>query len=267
MPGPRLDQGAVEETFGEHAVFLGGGSFGDTWCVGSRAEKILCGEPVDDARFGREVEALGRLNHPRVVRLHEVRSVVIAGTTYRSMSFDYVAGVDVAEALADDRVADVEEVEPLLVGLLEAVEAMHAVRVLHRDIKPANVILRAGIWADPVLCDLGLARLADVSSITMYPAQVGTIPYMAPEQLEGRRATKGGDLWSVGVLVRETITGRHPFFKPGEQLDGSRFDTGPVGLPDDLDPHLRRVLDDLTSVQRHRRGTARSNLRRIRNRE
>ena len=253
----------MQEAFGAPAEFLGRGSFGDTWCIDGRAEKILCGDPVDDERFGREVEAIGRLDHPRVVKLHEIRTVRIAGTDYRSMSFEYVAGGDAANALDQGRVVPIDEAEALLAGLLDAVEAMHSVRVLHRDIKPANVILRAGSWTDPVLCDLGLARLADISSITRYPAQVGTVPYMAPEQLAGRRATKGGDLWSVGVVVRQAIAGRHPFFEPGDLISPARFDAGPAALPAGLDQSVRSVLDDLTSVQRHQRGTARSNLRRL----
>ena len=197
------------------------------------------------------------------MRLHEVRLITVAGPEYRVLSFEYVGGGDAAAAIAGGRFVPVDEVRPLLGGLLSAAEAMHEVRVVHRDIKPANVILRAGEWSDPVLCDLGLARLDDVSSITRYPAQVGTVPYMAPEQLSGRRARKGADLWAIGIVVREAISGRHPFFNPGDAVTPASFAAGPNALPDELDRGVVAVLDDLNSVQRHRRGTARSNLRRL----
>jgi serine/threonine protein kinase len=260
---PRLDQQDVEAAFGAAATFLGGGSFGDTWHVNGRAEKILCGEPVADDRLGREVEALGRLSHARVVALHAVRDVTIAGNSYQVMTFDFINGYDAAKAIAAGHIAQPHEARALLIGLLQGAAAMHAARVLHRDIKPANIILRDGDWSDPVLCDLGLARLADNTSITVYPAAVGTARYMAPDQLAGRRAQKGSDLFSVGVVVREALTGQHPFVDPGSPITPASFEAGPRPLPAGVDADIVSVLDELVSVHRHRRGTARSNLRRL----
>ena len=87
--------------------------------------------------------------------------------------------------------------------------------MVHRDIKPGNIALRDGDWSRPVLLDLGLARSADEATITVYPAAVGTAWYMAPEQLEGRRARKAADLFAVGVDRARGPGRRHPFYDDG----------------------------------------------------
>lgn len=99
----------------------------------------------------------------------------------------------------------------MLTGLLAGVAEIHDLGGLHRDIKPENVALRDGEWGQPVLLDFGLARLADMSTHTQYPALRGTPPYMSPEQLRGKAARTRSDVFALGVTVYETATGQHPF--------------------------------------------------------
>lgn len=263
MADPRLDAHHVAVAFGAPATFLGGGAFGDTWHINGRAEKVLCGAPFATERLEREIEALRRIRHPRVVTLHEVRTVAICGVDYITMSFEFVHGYDAAHAITAGHLVQPAEARDLLVGLLEAADELHGARVVHRDIKPANVILRGSDWTEPVLCDLGLARIDDLTSITQYPAHVGTAAYMPPDQLEGRRARKGADLWAIGVVVREALAGRHPFFVAGDMVTVERLADGPIPVPAGVDEDVAVVLDDLASIRRHRRGTARSNLNRL----
>ena len=82
--------------------------------------------------------------------------------------------------------------------------------VVHRDIKPPNIILRNGVWSDPVIIDLGLCRLVD-SSFTVYPWAGGTWPYMAPEQIRGERTFDRTDMWAIAVTAAEVAARAHPF--------------------------------------------------------
>jgi serine/threonine protein kinase len=77
-------------------------------------------------------------------------------------------------------------------------------------------MLRGGGWADPVIIDLGLSRLVDLTSMTVYPWAGGTWPYMAPEQLRGERAIDRTDLWGLVVVAAQLAAGQHPFLKAGD---------------------------------------------------
>ena len=145
---------------------------------------------------------------------------------------------------------------------------MHAADgTLHRDIKPPNVALRAGVWDQPVLLDLGLAKSATERTLTIYPSLVGTTAFMAPEQLQQQRARKASDLFAVGVTVRRLVCGRHPFFEDGVDYTYDeaikKIEAGPAPLPGDLPDHVRTVLDLIVQYRQHDRGSATSNLRRL----
>lgn len=253
----------VIDAFGGPATYLGTGGFGETWRVGDQAIKII---HRDTTRGPREVEGLGRVSHPNVVRLLKAEDVAVAGTLREVLRFEFIPGGDVEQALAQGQTLPLDELPAFLKGLLRGIRALHEAEVLHRDLKPGNVALRGGGWSEPVILDLGLARLRDKSSITAYPAQMGTWPYMAPEQIEGRRVRKAVDLFAAGVLTRQALTGHHPFHPPGADLQDvgallARISAGPLPLPAKVPESLRAVLDRMVAPAEHERGSTRSCLR------
>jgi serine/threonine protein kinase len=254
----------VSAALGGAVTYLGTGSFGETWRVGDQAVKIIHRDSSE--RVAREVEGLGRVAHPNVVHLIGAEELSVAGTTYQVLRFEYVAGGDLESALDAGRLLPVEELPAFLSGLLSGVEALHQAGVLHRDLKPGNVSLRNSAWAEPVILDLGLARLLDMSSITAYPAQVGTLMYMPPEQLLGRRVRKAADVFAVGVVTQLALTGRHPFKPPGRPLQDvgqllRQIEAGPAALPVEVPESLRVLLARMVAAPEHKRGSAAACLR------
>jgi serine/threonine protein kinase len=263
---PRFNNEEVAQALGGPVEHLGSGTFGDTWRYGEAAVKVLCGQPVEDARLQREVDGLRRVSSPYVVRLDDIRMVELGGRKYHALVFEYIEGNDVEKRLLRGDRPSSEEAEAFLRGLLTGVEQLHETTTVHRDIKPANLVLRGDDWGSPVLIDLGLARADGESTITAFGAAVGTLHYMPPEVLLGQAQRTAGDLFAVGVTVRQVLTGEHPFYDGTEQSQAEmarKVTRGPRPLPDGLPAHLTGVLDRLTDSRRAPRGSALSCLQQL----
>lgn len=266
----RHNSAVVAAALGVSSVsFLGGGAFGDTWRCADRAVKIICVDGYPPERVAREVAGLTRVDSPHVVKLFEAGDVLLGGRPRPALSFEYVDGGDLQDRIDAGQRPNNAETEGLLVGLLTGVRDLHAADgTVHRDIKPSNVALRNGDWAQPVILDLGLARSTTESTVTLYPSLVGTTTFMAPEQLRQQRARKAADLFAVGVTVRALVCGRHPFYDPGVAYTFDeavkKIESGPLSLPAGLSSAVVTVLDLLVKAPQHERGSATSNLRRLR---
>jgi serine/threonine protein kinase len=245
------------------AEYLGTGSYGETWRIVSPegrsiARKFLYEDGYDADRLAREVEGLQRVKSPYVVDLLGIGDTTIRGRTIPFLDFEFISGGDLDGWIGVNGKASEPEAIDLASGLLQGVTALHKAQVLHRDIKPANIGLRDGNPRQPVILDLGLARLLDLESITRYPSLVGTAMYMAPEQLRGDRAVKGSDVWAVGVVLYEALSGAHPFFKDGEQLslaDVLQRLTNPPVLNGVL-PALQNMVTRCLQQEPYQRGNA-----------
>ncbi len=268
MPTPRFGESEVARALGVQTVsLLGVGTFGDTWKADNKAIKIICIDGYPPDRVAREVGGLTRVSSANVVRLLGTGTIQLGGKQRTTLIFEYVDGGDL-EARFNSSIRPSEpEVRDLLVGMLRGVRDLHAADgTIHRDIKPANVALAGGQWDRPVILDLGLAKSIGDTTLTVYPAQVGTVLYMAPEQLEGRRARKACDLFATGATVRAVANGVHPFWDSSLNTHDelrNRIVAGPRPMIQSYAPELERVLDLLVSPAEHDRGSANSNLRRL----
>ena len=165
-------------------------------------------------RFRQEALALSKLNHPHIATIFDF-------DTQDDMDFlvmEYVAGQSL-EAILKEGPLPESEVIQVAKQVLEALEEAHENGVIHRDLKPGNIVMT--VKGKAKVLDFGLAKLLSKTSETMGPAAnltqtghtVGTVPYMAPEQLQGADADTRSDIYSVGVVLYEMATGRRPFLE------------------------------------------------------
>lgn len=165
------------------------------------------------ARFRREAEILRRLNHPNIVQMF----AIVEGEEQHSIVMEYVAGGSLRRELVRSTV--LSHVEALLLALevAEALSQAHRLDVIHRDVKPENVLL--ALDGTVRLSDFGLARVGE-RSFTAPGTVLGTVAYLSPEVLWGHEVDARTDLWSLGVMLFEMLSGVRPFVasSPGATL-------------------------------------------------
>lgn len=161
------------------------------------------------ARFVREAEATAKLNHPNIVTIHEVSEY--NGRPFFSM--ELVEGQSLHD-LAKDKELGIDRIIELAIQICDGLSAAHDKKVVHRDIKPSNIVIDA--YGRPKILDFGLAAIQGGEQLTKTGSTLGTVRYMSPEQVEGKEIDHRSDLFSLGIVLYELITGRTPFEKENE---------------------------------------------------
>ncbi len=209
---PEVREGEVVD--GRYRILhrLGTGGMADVWLAEDEhlqrevALKVLHRRFDQDqqfvARFQREAEAAAALSHPNIVSVYDRGE--FEGVNYIAMQ--YVQGSTLKALI--ERGLTPEQAVPLVRQILEAARAAHRAGIVHRDLKPQNVIVDAEGKA--LVADFGIAR-AGVSEITQTGSVMGTPHYLSPEQAQGFEVTSVSDLYSIGVILYEALTGRVPF--------------------------------------------------------
>jgi len=229
---------------------LGGGGMGVVY----RAEDLNLGRTVAlkflppeltrDAeaklRFEREARAASLLDHPNICTIFDFGDANGDGQMYMAMPcYD---GESLAETI-DRGPVSVDEAVRIIEQIARGLGKAHAAGIVHRDIKPANVMITAdGIVK---ILDFGLAKLAVASNITKSHTTMGTAAYMAPEQIRGEPVGPQADIWSLGIVLFELLTGRRPFRgEYAEALTYAILNEQPASLPGkpELDRVYKRML-------------------------
>jgi TolB-like protein/Flp pilus assembly protein TadD len=237
---------------------LGAGGMGtvylaeDTRLGRKIALKVLPGEMASDPerleRFEREGRALASLNHPNIVTVHSVEQV----DGVRFLTMELVEGKDLARLIGKSGLP-LERLLGIAIPLADAVSAAHARAVTHRDLKPANIMVSTE--GRVKVLDFGLAKLkahdatageSEDPTRTEAGRILGTVPYMSPEQLQGKPVDPRTDIFSLGVVLYEMATGTRPF-AGGNSADliSSILRDAPqpvLALNHDLPPDLARII-------------------------
>ncbi|MEO8550122.1 MAG: serine/threonine-protein kinase, partial [Kofleriaceae bacterium] len=171
------------------------------------AIKVLSADVHDHARFNQEVAILERLLHPAIVG-YVHHGVTPNGRAYLAM--DWLDGESLAPRLRAGPLS-IEAVVAIGVRVAEALAHAHAQGILHRDLKPSNVMLVGGDPKRATLIDFGIAKDVQATTLTSTGQLVGTPAYMAPEQASGREVDARADLFALGCLLHESLTGQPPF--------------------------------------------------------
>jgi Protein kinase domain len=225
---------------------LGSGGSGAVWLARDEkngldvALKIVAREGKAAARAEREARAAAALRHPRCLRAY----ALARDPSHVYIAYEYVPGRTLREAMRAGQLNDREAVEAAA-QILEGLAHAHASGIVHRDVKPSNVLLAECDAVDVRLLDFGLALVHEAETLTNVGDVPGTLAYISPERLDGGQGGPSADVWAVGVLLWEALTGVHPFWC-GSLQDTAR--TIREGLPP-IEPHrpdlpegLRRAI-------------------------
>jgi serine/threonine-protein kinase len=191
-------------------------------------------------RFTREAHAVAQLQHPNILPIYDYGEQ----DNIRYFVMQYVESGATLEDLLVGQPLDPTTTLRLMLPLLSALDYAHARGVVHRDIKPANIMLPGPDW--PMLADFGIAKLIDESDQLTPPGQsIGTAIYMAPERASSTAVDARADLYSVGVVLFEMLTGQVPYHgvTPVEVLRKHAHE--PLPRPRDINPGLPAAAEPL----------------------
>jgi TonB family protein len=245
-----MQRQAAPTYFGRYQVLeeLGSGAMGVVYlCVDPRLARPVAIKVVREsehmtdaerqqfhARFRQEAEAAGRLNHPDIVQIYDI------GPGYLVMEF--LDGTSLAGLLRSRTVLTARKICSLILRVADAIDYAHRHGIVHRDVKPANIMLM-GDGAVKVM-DFGVARL-DSSTLTAVGTVVGSVRYMAPEQMLGEKVDGRADVFSLAAVAYELLTARAPF--PGKSITEivSKVVHGAYVPPRQADDRLPEELNEV----------------------
>ncbi len=277
-----LQPGTIVNGRYEIVKCLGTGSMGMVYACRHRelsghivAMKVLFSEVARDetaaARFRNEIVASYGVSHPNVVRAYEY----FRDGDLIAFTMEYIGGGDLADRMSGDDEISIDETINMLCQMASGVQAIHDARIIHRDLKPENILLTA--QGDVKITDFGIARLGTGPRLTEHGGVVGTLDYVSPEYLERGHVDERSDIYALGVLAFEMITGDSPFKgKSVMETINLRLKTDaepphhlrpdcPVALssivlkamtrdPEQRYQAAREMLEDLDAVKRLRQG-------------
>jgi serine/threonine protein kinase len=247
---------------------LGRGSMGAVYCARDVvldrdvALKLFPSEAADAqqaVRYEQEARLLARLSHPGLVTVYDAGiDATVADHPKPYLVMELVRGPTLADRLREGPLPP-PEVGELACQLASALAHIHRRDVVHRDIKPANILLRRSDDADPypsaTLTDFGIARLIDGTRITMTGFTLGTANYLSPEQLSGGEVGAPSDIYSLGLVLLECLTGAVAYPGHGVEAALPRLNR-PPDIPAAVPDGWRQLLRAMTDLQPNSRPAA-----------
>jgi len=226
----RLGQGGMATVYKAYEAAL------DRYVAIKILRQYFAHHPEVMQRFRREAKAIARLNHPNIVPIHGYGEE--GDLAYIAMR--HVEGGTLKQARG--QVFQPERAVRLLLQIVRALAYAHQRGIVHRDIKPSNVLLSEGDW--PLITDYGLAKMVEVTSqLTGSGVGMGTPMYMSPEQGQGIEIDHRTDIYSVGIMLYEMLTGDVPFQADTPMAIVIKHISAPMPMPRQINPEIPQVLE------------------------
>jgi tetratricopeptide (TPR) repeat protein len=195
----------------------------------------LCADPGAVERFKREARAAKKLSHPYIVRIHDMFET----GSKRFISMEYIEGTDLKRMLADRTSFSEEQLVYYFLQVADALSYAHKLNIIHRDIKPANVMITKDNSVK--VTDFGIAKILKGDDSTKSgTAVIGTPLYMAPEQITGEGVDARSDIYALGIMMYELVSGHPPFYLGN--IEYHHIHTAPPPLPEKVSERLRNVI-------------------------
>ena len=195
-------------------------------------------------RLAREAQAISALNHPNIVTIHDVGKF----ETTNYIATEFVEGKTIREIIKED--LSLREILNIVIQCCEALVAAHNAGIIHRDIKPENIMVRPDGYVK--ILDFGLAKLTEPRdgdseqfAETLKGTIMGTPAYMSPEQASGTKVDNRTDLWSIGVVFYELLTGVNPFKRENRQATIQAILQETPKLPSSINPQIPGDIDNI----------------------
>ena len=208
-------------------------------------------DAVDPRRTTQEMQLLGGVNHPAIVSVLDASNGDERFGSYLVM--ELVVGDDLGALLKRARGPLSADFARRIVGdVASALQLLHGQGVVHRDVKPGNILVSTGGSQGPSgvtakLTDFGIAQMVDGAALTATDSILGTAAYLSPEQVRGSRLRPASDIYSLGLVLLEALTGRRAFPGPAAEAAVARL-TRPPALPIDASPALADLLSRMTAL-------------------
>src|SRR3954447_9757506 len=230
---------------------IAAGGMGDVWCASDEslgrvvAVKILRREYTEDptflARFRAEARHTAALSHPGIAAVYDYSDGSHDEVGQPFLVMEHVPGEPLSQTLHRDGAFDEDRTLDVVGQTALALQAAHDAGVVHRDIKPGNLLLTAD--GRVKVTDFGISRARNSVPLTQTGAIMGTAFYLSPEQASGRPVTPASDLYSLGVVAYEPLSGRKPFLGDTPvSVALAQVREEPPSLPEGCDPRVRRLV-------------------------
>jgi eukaryotic-like serine/threonine-protein kinase len=170
-----------------------------------------------EARFQQEIKAAGRLNHPNIVTIYDVGKT----DAVAYMAMEFLEGLELKDIIASGQIMPADQVVDIISQVADGLWFAHQQDIVHRDVKPSNIMVMKGGIAK--ITDFGIARLPNSAVKTMTGLILGSPRYMSPEQVIGKTIDARSDIFSLGVVLYEALTGVAPF--DGDNVNAIMYST------------------------------------------